>query len=135
MEDEGKGSDCKLFLYEETQICASEEKKMKAKVNVVLNQTQSGRPILFVELVDTTIEAVNSPNKKWNIHVPSDNPVSDSELKLILRQLGLENKYLPKTSLINNLFKEAFSPFSLTTLILKNFFPKVCPSKRKGTKV
>lgn len=70
---------------------------MKAKVNVVLNQTQSGRPILFVELVDTTIEAVNSPNKKWNIHVPSDNPVSESELKLILRQLGLENKYLSRT--------------------------------------
>ena len=70
---------------------------MKAKVNVVLNQSQSGRPVVFVELVDTTIEAANSPNKKWTINVPNDNPVSASELKLILRQLGLENKYLPKT--------------------------------------
>ena len=45
---------------------------MKAKVNVVLNQSQSGRPVVFVELVDTTIEAANSPNKKWTINVPND---------------------------------------------------------------
>lgn len=70
---------------------------MKTKVNVVLNQSQSGRPVLYVELVDTTIDATNSPNKRWTINVPNDNPISNSELKLILRQLGLENKYLPKT--------------------------------------
>ena len=69
---------------------------MKTKVNVVLNQSQGGRPMVFVELVDLTIEAANSPNKKWSIGVPNDNPVSNSELKLMFKQLGLENKYLSR---------------------------------------
>ena len=54
---------------------------MKAKVNVVLNQSQSGRPVVFVELVDTTIEAANSPNKKWTINVPNDNKLVISALE------------------------------------------------------
>ena len=45
------------------------------------------------------------------------------------------NKNFPNISLINNLFKDAFSPYSFTTLILKIFLPKVCPFSKNGKSV
>ena len=70
---------------------------MKTKVTVVLNKTKTGRPQLFVEVANKTVEAENSPNKRWELNVPKEDPVSDSEFKLILQQLGLDDKFLPKT--------------------------------------
>lgn len=70
---------------------------MKTKVTVVLNKTKNGRPQVFVEVANKMVEAENSPNKKWEVNVPDNDPVSNTEFKLILQQLGLDNKFLPKT--------------------------------------
>ena len=87
---EGKGSNCKSFLLLGYYDLYMEERKMKTKVTVVLNKTKNGRPQVFVEVANKMVEAENSPNKRWEVNVPDNDPVSNTEFKLILQQLGLD---------------------------------------------
>lgn len=70
---------------------------MKTKVTVVLTtRGNSGRPYVYVEVMDLSIASDNSPNKRWQVDVPADDPVSEKEYKLMLKQLGLSEKFTPK---------------------------------------
>lgn len=70
---------------------------MKTKVTVVLTtRGNSNRPHVYVEVMDLSIASENSPNKRWEVNVPTDDPVSENEYKLMLKQLGLSEKFKPK---------------------------------------
>ena len=60
---------------------------MKTKVTVVLTtRGNSGRPYVYVEVMDLSIASDNSPNKRWQVDVPADDPVSEKEYKLMIKQ-------------------------------------------------
>ena len=69
---------------------------MKTQVTVVLYKPKTGRPRVYVEVIDLSIASDNSPNKRWSVDVPDDDPVSEKEFNLMLKQLGLADKFMPK---------------------------------------